>query len=149
MLNTYNINNNVNNDILSFEYEYEPFNQYYGYNYFNNSSFYDKIKAPIMSFKNKYMNNSNMDNINKILDREEIVEKIKSILINFESNCKNVNFKKGIIKNIFIKNYSRENNNIYSVCKDDLINSLADKTNIPLQFIKLFYLVNDNHFSIP
>lgn len=33
---------------------------------------------------------------NKILEREHIAEKIKDILNNFEENCKNINFKKGI-----------------------------------------------------
>jgi hypothetical protein len=42
------------------------------------------------------MNNSRMENINKILEREQIAEQIKSILKKFDENCKNVNFKKGI-----------------------------------------------------
>ncbi len=37
-----------------------------------------------------------MENINKILEREQIAEQIKSILKKFDENCKNVNFKKGI-----------------------------------------------------
>ena len=42
------------------------------------------------------MNNSRMENINKILEREHISEQIKSILKKFDENCKNINFKKGI-----------------------------------------------------
>jgi len=37
-----------------------------------------------------------MDNINTILDREETAEKIRNILNNFDVNCKNINFAKGI-----------------------------------------------------
>ena len=36
------------------------------------------------------------EKINKILGRETIKEEIKNILQNFEKNCKNINFKKGI-----------------------------------------------------
>jgi SpoVK/Ycf46/Vps4 family AAA+-type ATPase len=37
-----------------------------------------------------------MENINKILDREETSNKIKQILHDFDANCKNINFSKGI-----------------------------------------------------
>ena len=37
-----------------------------------------------------------MENINKVLDREETSNHIKTILANFDENCKNVNFNKGI-----------------------------------------------------
>jgi ATPase family associated with various cellular activities (AAA) len=36
------------------------------------------------------------ENYNKILDREKIEYEIKQILDNFDENCKNINFKKGI-----------------------------------------------------
>jgi hypothetical protein len=35
-------------------------------------------------------------NINEILNRQDLVRKIRTILWNFEENCSNVNFKKGI-----------------------------------------------------
>jgi hypothetical protein len=37
-----------------------------------------------------------MDNINRTLDRETISNEIKNILLNFDENCKSVNFNKGI-----------------------------------------------------
>jgi len=37
-----------------------------------------------------------MENINKILGREEIANQIKNILNDFDKNCKNVNYNKGI-----------------------------------------------------
>jgi hypothetical protein len=37
-----------------------------------------------------------MENINSILGREETANKIKQILLDFDANCKNVNFSKGI-----------------------------------------------------
>ena len=37
-----------------------------------------------------------MENINKILGREDIANQIKIILNNFDENCKNVNYNKGI-----------------------------------------------------
>lgn len=37
-----------------------------------------------------------MENINKILGREEIANQIKKILNDFDENCKNVNYNKGI-----------------------------------------------------
>lgn len=37
-----------------------------------------------------------MENINKILGREEIANQIKKILNDFDDNCKNVNYNKGI-----------------------------------------------------
>ena len=35
-------------------------------------------------------------NINEIFDRENISNEIKNILLNFDENCKNLMFKKGI-----------------------------------------------------
>jgi len=37
-----------------------------------------------------------IENLNKILNREDTVNKIKEILLNFETNHKNMNYKKGI-----------------------------------------------------
>lgn len=37
-----------------------------------------------------------MDNINKILERENIVTEIKTILQSFEKNCNELSFKRGI-----------------------------------------------------
>ena len=54
-----------------------------------------------------------MDNWDDILNREKIKNDIKNILINYEENIKNINFKKGIFiygspgsgKTHFVKNY--------------------------------------------
>ena len=37
-----------------------------------------------------------MENINEILGRQEIANQIKKILGEFDANCKNVNYNKGI-----------------------------------------------------
>ena len=37
-----------------------------------------------------------MENLNQILNREDTVNEIKKILQDFDVNCKNINFKKGI-----------------------------------------------------
>jgi len=37
-----------------------------------------------------------MENINVILERQEIADNIKKILLDFDANCKNVNYNKGI-----------------------------------------------------
>lgn len=37
-----------------------------------------------------------LENLNKILDRENIVKEIRDILLSFDDNCRNVTFKKGI-----------------------------------------------------
>ena len=65
------------------------------------------------------------DKINTILDRETIKDEIKSILLNFDKNCNNVQFKKGIYiygtpgsgKTLFIKNLLKEID-FDSVCYD-------------------------------
>jgi DNA polymerase III delta prime subunit len=57
-----------------------------------------------------------MQNINKIFDREKIANEIKELLLSFDSNSKNLNFKKGIYiygspgsgKTYFIKNLLKE-----------------------------------------
>ena len=41
-------------------------------------------------------NINNWNNINTIFNRKEIENDIKNILLNFQENCKNINFKKGI-----------------------------------------------------
>lgn len=59
-----------------------------------------------------------MQNINQIFDREKIANEIKEILFNFDSNYKNINFKKGIYiygspgcgKTFFVKNLLKELN---------------------------------------
>jgi DNA replication protein DnaC len=59
-----------------------------------------------------------MENLNQILNRESLVNEIKEILQNFDANCKNINFKKGIYlygspgsgKTHFIMNILREMN---------------------------------------
>ena len=51
-----------------------------------------KTHIPSMEDTNVSIN----EKINKILGRETIKEEIKIILQNFEKNCKNINFKKGI-----------------------------------------------------
>jgi len=59
-----------------------------------------------------------MQNINKIFDREKTANEIKQILLSFDSNSKNLNFKKGIYvygspgcgKTYFIKNLLKEMN---------------------------------------
>jgi Cdc6-like AAA superfamily ATPase len=64
-------------------------------------------------------------NINKILNREEQLNKIKQILLDFESNKKNITFKKGIYiygdpgtgKTTFITNILKELN--YDIIKYD------------------------------
>ena len=45
---------------------------------------------------NKINTNIPFDQINEILDRSKIATEIKNILSSFESNCKNISFKKGI-----------------------------------------------------
>jgi len=57
-----------------------------------------------------------MQNINHIFEREKIANEIKELLLSFDSNCKNLNFKKGIYiygspgcgKTYFIKNLLKE-----------------------------------------
>ena len=66
-----------------------------------------------------------MENLNQILNRESLVNEIKEILQNFDANCKNINFKKGIYlygspgsgKTHFIMNILREMN--YDIIKYD------------------------------
>ena len=66
-----------------------------------------------------------MQNINKVLEREQTENEIKNILISFDENCKNINFKKGIYlygspgtgKTHFITNLLKELN--YDVIKYD------------------------------
>jgi DNA polymerase III delta prime subunit len=66
-----------------------------------------------------------VEKINKILGREAIQEEIKTILQNFDKNCKNINFKKGIYiygatgcgKTEFVMNLLKEMN--YDVIKYD------------------------------
>ena len=66
-----------------------------------------------------------MNNINKVLEREQTETEIKNILISFDKNCKNINFKKGIYlygspgsgKTYFIINLLKELN--YDVIKYD------------------------------
>ena len=66
-----------------------------------------------------------MQNINKVLEREQTENEIKNILISFDENCKNINFKKGIYlygspgsgKTYFIINLLKELN--YDVIKYD------------------------------
>jgi DNA polymerase III delta prime subunit len=61
-------------------------------------------------------NNDNNIDINKIFEREKIANEIKELLLSFESNSKNINFKKGIYiygspgcgKTYFIKNLLKE-----------------------------------------
>ena len=65
------------------------------------------------------------DKINTILDRETIKDEIKSILLSFDKNCNNVQFKKGIYiygtpgsgKTLFVKNLLKEID-FDSVCYD-------------------------------
>ena len=64
-------------------------------------------------------------NINNILNREEIVQKIKDVLLNFDANKNNLLFKKGIYiygtpgcgKTCFITNILKELN--YDIIKYD------------------------------
>jgi len=57
-----------------------------------------------------------MQNINKIFEREKIADEIKQLLLSFDSNSKNINFKKGIYiygspgcgKTYFVKNLLKE-----------------------------------------
>ena len=66
-----------------------------------------------------------MQNINKVLEREQTENEIKNILMSFDENCKNINFKKGIYlygspgtgKTYFITNLLKELN--YDVIKYD------------------------------
>jgi DNA polymerase III delta prime subunit len=66
-----------------------------------------------------------MQNINKVLEREQTENEIKNILMSFDENCKNINFKKGIYlygspgsgKTYFIINLLKELN--YDVIKYD------------------------------
>jgi replication factor C subunit 1 len=59
-----------------------------------------------------------MQNINKIFEREKIANEIKQLLLSFDSNSKNINFKKGIYiygspgcgKTYFVKNLLKELN---------------------------------------
>jgi DNA polymerase III delta prime subunit len=66
-----------------------------------------------------------IENLNKILNREDTVNKIKEILLNFETNHKNMNYKKGIYlygspgcgKTHFVMNLLKELN--YDIIKYD------------------------------
>jgi DNA polymerase III delta prime subunit len=66
-----------------------------------------------------------MENMNNILDRKKITEEIQNILRNFDENCKNIHFKKGIYiygatgcgKTVFVTNLLKELD--YDVIKYD------------------------------